>query len=150
MTTKPNRSLQTAARTRRRYVVLGLGIIAMVAAIYYGPSLREQEPDYYNPARTALVNARMRLEESLGHEHALIAQLQMAREELDSAIANLARAADLDPADRARIDALRSSIQSIESPDQPGEASPEKLHQAYGELLAEMEALISDLDKRTP
>ena len=96
MTTKPNRSLQTAARTRRRYVVLGLGIIAMVAAIYYGPSLREQEPDYYNPARTALVNARMRLEESLGHEHALIAQLQMAREELDSAIANLARAADRD------------------------------------------------------
>ena len=128
---------------------MGMGIIALAAAIFFGPALREHEPDYYNPARTALVNARMRVEESLAHEQALIAQLQMAHEELDSAITQLARAANLDPADRARIEALRSSLLSTERPDRLGEISSDKLYQSYRDLLAQMEALIADLDKRT-
>jgi len=134
---------------RRRNIALGLGILVLAAVIFYGPALREQEPNFYNPARTALVNARLRFEESLGHEQALIAQLQLVHEELDSAITHLGKAADLDPADRARIEALRSSIQSIERPDALVESSANELHQSYRDLLAQMDALITDLDNRT-
>ena len=148
MPTKLNPPPQTTEHRRRRYVVLGLGIIALVAVIYFGPVLREQEPNYYDPARTALVNARLQLEESLGHEQVLIDQLKMAHEELDSAITQLATVADLDPAYRARIEALRASLLSIENPDRPGEKSPEKLQQSYRDLLAQMDALITDLENR--
>jgi hypothetical protein len=148
MDTKLNLPPQTAEHRRRRYVVLGLGIIALAAAIYFGPVLREQEPNYYDPARTALVNARLQFEESLGHEQVLIDQIQMAHEELDSAITQLAKVAELDPAYRTRIEALRSSLLSIENTDHPGETSPEKLQQSYRDLLAQMDALITDLDNR--
>jgi len=149
MTTERNLTRQTVKQRRRRYLVLGMGIIVLAAVIFFGPALREREPNFYNPARTALVNARLRFEESLGHEQALISQLQMVHEELDSAITHLGKAADLDPADRARIEALRSSIQSIERPDALVESSANELHQSYRDLLAQMDALITDLDNRT-
>jgi exonuclease VII small subunit len=126
-----------------------MGILALAAVSYFGPMLREQEPNYYNPARTALVNARLRFEESLGHEQALITQLQMVREELDSAITQLDKAADLDPADRARIKTLRSSLLLIEPHDGLREPSSNELHQSYRDLLAQMDALITDLDNRS-
>ena len=149
MNTERNLPRQTVKFRRRRYAVLGLGILALVAVIFFGPALREQEPNYYNPARTAIVNARLRFEESLGHEQALIAQLQMVHEELDSAITQLGKAADLDPADRARIEALRASLQSIEHPDSLVALNSNELHQSYRDLLAQMDALIADLDNRT-
>ena len=92
--------------------------------------------------------ARLLFEESLGHEQVVIEQLQMAHEELDSAIAQLEKVADLDPAYRTRIESLRASLLSIENPDHPGEASPEKLQQSYRDLMAQMEALITNLDNR--
>ncbi|MEJ2094573.1 MAG: hypothetical protein P8X93_05255 [Gammaproteobacteria bacterium] len=148
MATKQNLPPQTEEHRRRRYVVLGLGIIALAAAIYFGPLLREQEPNYYDPARTALVNARLQFEESFGHEQVLIDQIQLAHEELDSAITQLARVAELDPAYRTRIEALRASLLSIENTDHPGETNPEKLQQSYRDLLVQMDALITDLDNR--
>ena len=148
MATERNLARQTARHRHRRYVVIGLGILALAAVIVFGPALREQEPDYYDPARTALVNARLRFEESLGHEQALISQLQMVREELDSAITQLGKAADLDPADRARIEELRTRLQSIGRSGTLGELSSYELHQSYRELLAQMDALIADLDNR--
>lgn len=149
MTTEMNPPEQTVHHHRRRYLVLGLGILALAAALYFGPMLREQEPDYYDPARTALVNARLRFEESLGHEQALIAQLQMVREELDSAITQLGKAADLDPADRARIKVLRADLESIERPDDLEKLGSNELHQLYRDLLVQMDALITDLDNRS-
>ena len=108
-------------------MVPGLGIIVLAAAVYFGLVLREQEPNYYDPARTALVNARLLFEESLGHEQVVIDQLQKAHEEQDSAITRLAEVADLDPAYRTRIESLRASLLSLENPDRLGETSTEKL-----------------------
>jgi hypothetical protein len=149
MTTERNPRLQTVKQRRRRSIVLGTGILTLAAVIYFGPMLREQEPNYYNPARTALVNARLQFEESLGHEQVLLTQLQRVREELDSAITQLGKAADLDPADRARIEELRASLQSIEHPDGLVDLSANELQQSYRDLLAQMDVLISDLDNRS-
>lgn len=149
MTTEQNLYQKSVKHRRRRYIVLGVGIFALAVVIIFGPALREQEPDYYNPARTALVNARLRFEESLGHEQALIAQLHMVREELGSAIAELEKAADLDPADRARIEAMRSGLMSIEHSDEPGELNPNELQQLYRDLLAQMDAMITEIDNRS-
>jgi hypothetical protein len=148
MTTEQNQPAQTDEHRLRRSVVLGLGIIALAAAIYFGPALREKEPDYYDPARTALVNARLLIEESLGHERAVVDQLKMAHEELDSAITQLTKAADLDAAYRTRIEALRARLLSIENTDRSGETSPEELQQSYRDLLAQTQALITELDNR--
>jgi septal ring factor EnvC (AmiA/AmiB activator) len=141
---------QTEDHRRRRYVVLGLCIIALAAAIYFGPALREHEPDYYDPARAALIKAERQFEESLVHEEVMIDQLKMAHEELDSAIAQLAKVADLDPVHRSRIESLRKSLQSIERKNSadPGETNPEKLQQDYRDLLAQIGALIKDIDDR--
>ena len=149
MITERDITRQRVKHRRRRNIVLGLVTLALVAVVLYGPALREQEPDYYNPARTAIVNARLQLEESLGHEKALNEQLQMVHEELDSAITQLGKAADLDPADRARIEALRSSLMSIERPDASLEQSSNELYQSYSDLLSQMDVLIAELDNRT-
>ena len=138
----------TSYRQGRRYLLLTFGLIVLAVAIYFGPQLREQEPDYYNPARTALVNARLRFEASLGHEEALITQLRMAHEELDAAITQLSRAADLDPADRARIEGLRADLQAIERTDRQGETSAARLQESYRDLLTQMDALITDMENR--
>lgn len=149
MSSKPKSASPAVNHRRRRYLVLGLGVIVLAAVGYFGPALREQEPDYYDPARAALVNARLRLEESIGHEKALLVQLQRTREELDAAIAQLEKAADLDPADRARIERLRSRLLSIESPDSTGAMNSKNLHASYQELLGQMESLIKEMDSRT-
>ena len=134
---------------RRRYVVLGLGFVILVAVIIFGPMLRKQEPNYYDPARAALINARQQFEESLAHEEVLLEQIRMAHEELDSAITQLARVADLDPSHRSAIESLRASLLSIENPDHPEETSPEQLRQSYRDLLVRMDALIKDVEKRS-
>ena len=149
MSTELNTGTQTEGSHRRHYVILGLGIIALATALYFGPELRDREPNYYDPARAALLNARQRFEESMVHEQELISHRQIAREELKSAITELARAANLDPADRARIEDLRSSLLSIESPDSPEQAGSQNLHQSYHALFEQMEALIADLEDRS-
>jgi len=142
-----NPTSQTATQ-RRRYLALGLGIIALGAAIYFGPMLRDREPDYYDPARTALVNARLLFEGSLGHEQEMVEQLEMAHKELDSAITQLSAVEGLDPAYRKKIDVLRASLESIVTNDREGEISPEKLRQSYRDLLAQMQVLINDMESR--
>jgi acyl-CoA reductase-like NAD-dependent aldehyde dehydrogenase len=74
----------------------------------------------------------------------------MIREDLDSAIKELGKAADLDAADRTRIEALRSSLLLIEQrPDDLGELSSNELHQSYRDLLEQIDAMITELDNRS-
>jgi len=148
MTDRMEQPAQAEEHGRRHYVVLGLAIVLLAAAIFFGPSLREQEPDFYDPARIALVNARQRFEESLGHEQALVEQLQMAHAELESAIGQLEMVANLDPAHRTRIESLRASLRTIENSDRSGNTDPELLQQSYRDLLTQMDELIGEMDER--
>jgi len=139
---------QRKARSIRRYTLVGSGIVALGLLIAFGSSLRDQEPNYYSPARTELVNARMRFEESLAHEQALIEQLRLAHQELDAALAQLSKAVELDPAHRVRIEGLRSRLLEMEAADRRGEMSPEDLQASYRQLLAQMDALINELQNQ--
>lgn len=141
---------QMEGHRRRRYIVLGLFIAVLAAILYFGPMLRKQEPNYYDPARVALINAKQQFEESLVHEQVLIDQLNMARAELDTAISQLARVAALDPAHRAGVESLRANLLALENPEHPGTTSPEQLKQSYRELLMQMDALIKDMDRHNP
>jgi chromosome segregation ATPase len=137
---------ETESHHRRRYVFLGLTLLIIVVVAYFGPVLRNREPDFYDPARTALINARQRFEESLVHEQELRNHMQMAHRQLQSALDELSRVEALDPAHRAGIESLRARLQAIENPQDPGAASPGELQQSYRDLLTQMDALIEDMD----
>lgn len=145
-TVNTSRPADTEDHRRRRYILLGLSVILIAAAAYFGPALRDREPDYYDPARATLVNAKRLFEESLVHEQVLVSNLQMAREELDAAITQLGKVATLDPAHRSAVESLRAKLLSIENPDHPGATSPEELKLLYRDLLLQMDTLIEDMD----
>jgi hypothetical protein len=134
----------------RNSIVLGLAVLILaVLVFYFGPEVRKQEPDYYAPGRTALVNARMRFSESLAHENELIRQEDLANKELNLAISQLAAAENIDPSDRVLIEEMRQSLVEIEKADHLGENSPRQLQKKYQSLLEQMDALITRLENRS-
>ena len=149
MFNKLNSSSTSDRKRLRRYFVLGLVILSVSVAIYTGVLIREQEPDYYAPGRAALINAKRKFEESLVYEQAFIEKKQMAHEEIILAIDQLAKAEDLDSADRARIEEIRASLLAIDETDYPGETSPGQRQKKYREVLNEMDSLITNTENHT-
>jgi len=143
---EPNTPAPDKQQHSGRYLMLGVLIITLVAAIYFGSFIRETEPDFYAPGRTAIVNARMHFEESLGYEQALIEQQRMAHDEINQAISHLDKAETLDPADRDKIQQIRAQLTVLESLDRQRENSPQQLQKQYYDLLDQMDALINKLE----
>ncbi len=143
MTNKLNSSSPPDRQRLRRYLVLGFAILSLGLAIYIGLGIREKGPNYYAPGRTALINAKQKFEESLVYEQALIEKKRMAHEEIILAIDQLAKAEDLDSADRARIEDMRASLLEIDNTDYPSETSPIQLQKQFREILNEMDIMIS-------
>ena len=54
MPTEFKRPIYTPRQRRQRYAVLALVVIGLAGAAYFGPTLRKHQPNYYDPARTAL------------------------------------------------------------------------------------------------
>jgi hypothetical protein len=148
MSDKMNSSSPPDRRRLRRYLVLALVILSVGLAIYTGLEIRETGPDYYAPGRAALINAKQKFEESLVYEQALIEKKRMVHEEIILAIDQLAKAEDLDSADRARIEDMRASLLEIDKADYP-ETSPRQLQKQFREVLNEMDILISKMENHT-
>lgn len=142
MSKKSNSSSPPDRQRLRRYLVLGFVVLSLCMAIYIGLGIREKGPNYYAPGRTALINAKQKFEESLVYEQALIEKKRMAHEEIILAIDQLAKAEDLDSADRARIEDMRMSLMAIDNAD-PGGTTPGQLQKEFREILNEMDILIS-------
>lgn len=149
MSNELNSSISLNSPRYRRYVVAGLLIATLAIVISIGSVIRKQEPDFYAPGRAALVNARLRFEESLAHEQALIKQQRIAHEEMNLAISQLADAENLDPASRSQIEDIRTSFLAIEKATSMNETSPKNLQQQYRNLLDQIDALISRLESRS-
>lgn len=129
----------------RPYMFVALFILTLLVMLIAGLLLRDNKPDFYDPGRAAIVNARMHLEESLGLEQALIEQQRMAHAEINKAIAQLDKAETLDAEDYSRIEQVRQQLLAIEKADSQREENPGELHKQYKDILDQMESLISRL-----
>jgi chromosome segregation ATPase len=98
--------------------------------------------DLYNPARTALVNARRQLAETFRQEEDILRQRQRVHEELDESLTLLANARQLDPAMAEPIEALRKRIAALEQDPCASRLDSETMKDLYDRLLADFETLI--------
>lgn len=146
MLNQQNTSTSESQQPGRNYIFYGLLLLALVVVVYIGSVMRDQKPDFYAPGRSAIVNARMHFEESLGFEQALIEQQRMAHNEINMAISQLVKAESLDPADRSRIEQMRVQLLALEKTDRERENTPNELHEQYKTLLNQMDALIKKLE----
>jgi chromosome segregation ATPase len=106
------------------------------------PVTRTSDHDLYNPARTALVNARAQLAETFSQEEDILEQMQRVHRELDESLTLLANARQIDPAMKAPIDALRARLSALEDDRAVAHMDTETLRGIYQRLLADFEALI--------
>ena len=79
---------------RLRKIALVVGAIAVAGVIYLGFMLHESGPNYYQPARVALVSAQPQLAESYSHEKALLEQLHIVHNVKNSAVVESPQRAD--------------------------------------------------------
>lgn len=121
-------------------------LLALSLALWMLFLLHESEPNYYQPARAALVSARHRLNEYYSHESVIIQQLRMAHSELEAAMSMLNKAENLDPDDRQRLDALRSRLQRLDDIRQTALMSPDQLHDTYRGIAEGLDELIHKLE----
>jgi hypothetical protein len=115
----------------------------VVAAAGYG--LWSHRPDYYDPARTTLVEAERLLTRSFDRYQQQIALREEIREAhmlLREAIADLERAQRLDAADKPRIEAIRLRLERLELESGTPGMSAEELRGTYREILTQLESLI--------
>jgi hypothetical protein len=143
MSKKLNLSSLSDKKRLCRYLLLGFAVLSVGLAIYIGLVIREEGPNYYAPGRAALINAKQKFEESLVYEQALIEKKRMVHQEIILAIDQLAKAEDLDSADRARIEDMRASLLAIDKSEYPGETSSIELQKQFRDVLNEMDILIS-------
>lgn len=136
-----------------RQPVRGLRLASAVAAtllaaggIYLAWQLHQESPDYYRPARTALVTAQKHLAESYGRETVLLEQLEAVHRESRAAVDELTRAADLDPRNRAEIQALARRLDELQDARRLDQRTPDELRAAYHDLSRRVTALIDELE----
>ena len=143
-----SKALPAGKQRPHRLLVVSLAVIALIALFYMGAEIREQKPNFYSPGRAALINARLRFEESMQHEEALIEQQRISQEGLNLAISLLSKAENLDPADRADIEDMQTRIKAIEKARRPEDASLKLLQKEHRELLEQMDALITKIETK--
>lgn len=121
-------------------VVLGAAIVT-----YLMLNARNSAPDYYVPARTALVTAKERLEVSYGEEANLLTLLQQTHRDLETAVEALDQAS-IDPELRNEVDTLRLRLRALEDVKRLEKTTPEQLKNSYHAIEAQLDALIAKLE----
>jgi hypothetical protein len=134
---------------KRRLIAILVGLF-LIATIALGVLMRKNEPNYYAPGRTHLVNAKIKLEQTLALEENYIQQRRQAHHEIETSIANLASVAEVDPQHRALIAKLLSQLKEIEKADLEGLPDAKKLHNQYQAVIQQMDELIQKLEKIRP
>ncbi|MEJ2452876.1 MAG: hypothetical protein P8103_01785 [Candidatus Thiodiazotropha sp.] len=147
-TSSPVHHRPKAKKARSRFshgLLLTVGLLLLVAVLGLGLVVRQYEPDYYKPARVALVSARQQLEASYIPEQALLANLQTAHRDLQQAILSLQQA-ELLSADRQEIESLRRSLLALQDPNRLTSTTPQQLQQSYRRIEDQLNALIARIE----
>lgn len=143
-TSQPS-SPETAKRLHRVLSVLA-GLAALAITGYLALMLHESQPDYYQPARTALVTAKQRFAVSYSEENDLLESLRQTHQDLTSVISKLDDAG-VDPAYRADLEHLRARLQQLTDVQYLEQLSSPQLADEYSAIEAEFDALIAKLGR---
>lgn len=135
-----------SATQRWQGVVAIVLVVGFTGLIYIGLLLRATGPDYYQPARTALVEARQKLEASYNHEAVLLEQLRSTHHDLEAAIVALAQAR-VSPGDELEVAKIQTRLRALEDVRDLEKLSPEQLHQSYRDIEAQLTALVEKLER---
>jgi predicted nuclease with TOPRIM domain len=125
-----------------------LGLFTLLLLALHGMPLGAEttspsEPhDLYNPARTALVNAQLQLAESSQQQREFLERAERMIKGMDSSLALLENAGQLDPSMKASIDEVRERLVALRQ-----EASLCSLNRgatldSYNQLLDDLQRLI--------
>ena len=137
-----------AARRRRRTLRIAVLVTALgtlVGLVSLGLMVRQNDPDYYEPARTALVSAREQLEASYSQEAALLAMLRKTHHDLEAAIRSLDKA-KVAPRHRRDMAILRERLRALEDVERLQHMTPDQLHESYREIELQLSNLIGALE----
>jgi len=124
-------------------MALILGSIVLVFDLY------QDRPDYYEPVRSSLVEARLHLTASYDRERDLLRQVHSVHRELEAAIRFMEQAERAEPADRKELAALRERVQALEDVQKTEQMSASELFRTYQALIEELNALIRKHEKRS-
>jgi septal ring factor EnvC (AmiA/AmiB activator) len=143
----PNADLPQRAAVRRRRRRLRIAAAVALPVLLLGGVLLlsdrfHKAPDYYDPARAALVEANLHLNEAYNYEQDLLTQITNAHRELSTAIRYLQQAEDAEPKTKREIDALQARLTALEDREQTKSLTPADLHATYRALTEEIEALV--------
>ncbi len=149
MTTDSPVHRRTATKkARRRFprgLLLTVGLLLLTCVLGLGLIVRQYEPDYYKPARVALVSTRQQLEASYIPEQALLVNLQTAHRDLQKAIVSLQQA-ELLSSDRQEMESLRMSLLALQDANRLTHTTPQQLQQSYRRIEDQLNARIARIE----
>jgi FtsZ-interacting cell division protein ZipA len=147
---KGNTTSSSASETlKRRSLILAL-VIVLAGIIVGGLWMRKHEPNYYAPGRTPLVNAKVKLEQTLALEKAYVQERRQAHREIETAITAMESVAEVDPKDRAMVSDLLQQLKEIESVDLGSLPDDDALQAHYESVLEKIDKLIEKLGEKQP
>ncbi len=117
-------------------------LVLALLALPLGHYLHRDEPNYYDPSRTYLVEAGRQLEIYHHDVDLLVQESGSAAEALRTSIGWLRRAAATDPGDLSAIDAIAAELEHWEQLARDGTLSRGELHDRYAALAARVQQLI--------
>lgn len=127
-----------------------LGMLAMwlAAPVMLAPAAAdtgaaaEAQRDLYNPARVALVNARRQVAESSSQEQEMLVSIKRMHAELDSSIALLADAQNIDPSIKTQLEAIRQRLSALGDSSSLCPMGSDSSLKTYDQILDELQGLI--------
>lgn len=137
-----------AARKRlrkRKILSLSLLLAAVAVSAPFIYDLLRDRPNFYDPARTALVAAQRNLSEAYAHvaeERQLLEQVKAAHQDIRDALALVDQAERLDPADKAAIDALQAQLARLEDDGRILQMDDEQVRSVYQGISEQLQTLI--------
>jgi hypothetical protein len=134
--------LYSLHRRRRRRLLMALALGLLLAALLL-PLLEGWRPNFYQPARPALTQAKMHLSAFYVDEKFLLTELSETHRQLAATLDLLDKAKQqLAPADRSLLERLRARLRQLEDDRMTRRLTPDALHKLYKQLASELEELI--------
>ena len=125
------------------HILLAL-LLAVIANMPAHAEIDEstQTHDIYNLSRTAIINAQRQLAKSYQQQQEVLERTARMHDELQKSLALLAKAEQLDPANKSKIEAVRENLAKLEDRSALCPMDNASSLDVYKQLLDELQTLI--------